>query len=395
MQQPQPPWDRLPGALMPFDWEAFRRKHRILHRDHGGLRAIAGPIAFRLFFYAVGQSSWALDELLDPRWRRAEMRGPLFILGHQRSGTTLLHRLLSEDKTHGRSLLLHEMLLPADSAQRALRRIVSWDKGRGDAWADRLRRLEEKKFGPLDHIHRLRFGEVEEDEFVLWAIYASAMCVNDSPLTTADDKLDDLRHFDRWPRERQVRALGWYRACLLKKVHREPSPDPQSPPWIISKNPAFNQKIPALLRVFPDALLINLVRNPLQTIPSRLSLIQAIWQHRFPGFQTMSPPQVRTIVEDSLRIYNLAERDLAAVPAERRITIRYDALKENPRREVEKIYRRFRLPGPDASLAAALQEASLHTETHVSRHRYSLKDFGLDESELRERLAPVFAHYRF
>jgi hypothetical protein len=50
---------------------------------------------------------------------------------------------------------------------------------------------------------------------------------------------------------------------------------------------------------------------------------------------------------------------------------------------VEKIYRRFRLPGPDASLAAALQEASLHTETHVSDTDTVLKDFGLDESELR------------
>lgn len=395
MKQPQPPWDRLPGALMPFDWEAFRRKHRILYRDHGGLRAIAGPIAFRLFFYAVGQAGWALDELLDPRWRQVTMRGPLFILGHQRSGTTFLHRLLSEDKTHGRSLLLHEMLLPADSVQRLRRRITAWDARRGGGLAERFRRLEEKKFGPLDRIHRLRFGEVEEDEFVLWAIYASAMCVNDSPLTTADDKLDDLRHFDRWSRARQVRALGWYRACLLKKMHREPGNDPLSPPWIISKNPAFNQKIPELLQVFPEAMLINLVRNPLRAIPSRLSLIQAIWQHRFPGFRQMSPAQVRTIVEDSLRIYLLAERDLAAAPEERKITIRYDDLKQNPRREVEKIYRHFDLPGPDPALAAALQRTTSRAAAHVSEHHYRLEDFGLNEHELRERLATVFARYRF
>jgi hypothetical protein len=126
--------------------------------------------------------------------------------------------------------------------------------------------------------------------------------VNDSPLTTADDKLDGPAAFRPAGRgeggEKKTGGAPWVVPRLsVEKSDREPSPDPQSRRGIISKNPAFNQKIPALLRVFPMPLLINLVRNPLQTIPSRLSLIQAIWQHRFPGFKTMSPPQVRTIVE--------------------------------------------------------------------------------------------------
>ena len=120
MNKPSPPWDRLPGALLPFDWGAFARKHKILYHDHGGLKATAGPMAFRLGLFALGQLGWALDEALMPGWRNANMRGPLFILGHQRSGTTFLHRLLDRDLTHARSLRFHEMLLPASTIQRAI-----------------------------------------------------------------------------------------------------------------------------------------------------------------------------------------------------------------------------------------------------------------------------------
>ena len=386
-------WQRLPGALVPFDWRAFVDKHRILYRDHGGWRAVLGPAAFRLGLFAVGQLAWAADDFFDPRWRETKMRGPVFILGHQRSGTTFLHRTLAADTTHARALALHEMILPASSVQRGLQRLGAWDQRRSGKLATWFAGKQEKLFGPLDHIHRLRFDEVEEDEFVLWAIYASAMCVNDSPISTADENLDDLRHFEDWSVERQIRALSWYRACLLKKVHREPAPNPDSPPWGLSKNPAFTQKIPALLRVFPDARFIYLMRNPLETIPSRLSLIRAIWRHRFPGFDQMTPDQVRTIVADSLRTYLYAERDLPAVPADHRIVVHYRDFIARPRETVEGIYRHFGLPGPDDNLARHLAGLKTQQKKRRSDHKYSLAEFHLNERSLRERLAPVFERH--
>jgi hypothetical protein len=174
---PQPPWDRLPGALMPFDLGGFSpQAPDSPSRPTAACGAIAGPIAFRLFFYAVGQSSWALDELLDPRWRRAEMRRPLFILGHQRSGTPSCTYCSARTRPTGRSLLLHEMCCrpiarnapcagssPGQRARRRLGRIG-------------LRRLEERKNSAPSTISiACASARVEEDEFVLWAIYASAM----------------------------------------------------------------------------------------------------------------------------------------------------------------------------------------------------------------------------
>ena len=377
------------GAVVPYDWRAFIEKHRVLYRDHGGLRAVASPVAFRLGLWAMNQATWALDEIVAPGWRKTEMAPPIFIVGHQRSGTTLLHRLLAADRTHARAMQFHEMLLPALSAQTAVAILASLDRVAGGALARTLYKLEERTFGPLDPIHRLRFREIEEDEFVLWTIYASAMCVNDSPVGTGDGTLESLRRVTEWPVERRERALAWYRACVAKKVHRAGPPADGASAWYVSKNPAFSQRIPELAALFPGARFVHLVRNPLETIPSRLSLIRAIWRHRFPGFREMSRAQVEAIVEDSLRTYLHAARDIPALPAEQRLTIRYEALAADPAGTVEDLYRHFGLPGPDAYLCALLADTAARQGGRISSHHYQLEDFGVDRKMLLARLAPV------
>ncbi len=395
MAKKEDSWKNLPGVKVPFDWKAFIDKHKILYRHHGGFKAVAGPLAFRVGLLAMGQLGWFLDELMYPHWRRADMRGPIFILGHQRSGTTFLHRLLDKDKTHARSLVFHEMLLPATSIQNGLSRLAEWDKGRGGFFKKKFAAVQEKKFGPLDHIHRLRFDEVEEDEFVLWAIYASAMCVNDSPISTADKKLDELRHFDSWSKKRKTRALGWYRACLLKKVEREPAKSENSTPWCVSKNPAFTQKIPELVKVFPHARFVYLVRNPLETIPSRLSLIQSIWRHRFPGFDRMSQEQIDVILKDSVKTYLGAQQDLVKVPKRKKIVVTYDELLQKPEKVVLEIYSHFKLPGPDNALNEYLGGLKRRNRTHKSKHDYSLSQFGVDKKDITMSLKKVFSAYGF
>lgn len=385
-------WNRLPGLVIPFNWRAFWQKHRTLYRDLSDLGGITSSIASRFGLHVFGQIGWTLDAVFDAGWQKTKMAPPVFILGHQRSGTTLLHRLLSGDKTHARSLLLHEMVLPSITTQRTIAAIGRVDRKLANGWlAKRFQAFQERIFGPLDYMHRLRLDEIEEDEFVLWTIYASTMVINDAPLNTVHKDLEELRDFHKWPVERQIDAFGWYRACLLKKVYRAPSPD-EHLPWIVSKNPHFSQKIPELMRVFPDARLIYIVRNPLETIASRLDLIRGIWRHRFPEFKDMTKEQAEAIVKDSLRTYLNAERDFYDVPESQRMIVVYDDLLQRIPETVYAIYEKFGLPGPDANLEAMLEEIRQRPR-HVSQHHYDLEEFGIDPAELREKLAPVFQNH--
>lgn len=386
-------WSRLPGFVIPFNWRAFWQKHRILYRDISDLKSITSAVASRFGLHVFGQIGWALDGLVHSDWQKTPMAPPVFILGHQRSGTTLLHRLLSGDTTHARSLLLHEMILPSITTQRTIGAIGRWDRQLAGGWLGRkFNAFQERVFGPLDYMHRLRFDEIEEDEFVLWTIYASTMVINDAPLNTVHKDLEELRDFHQWPVERQIDAFGWYRACLLKKVYRSPSPD-QHLPWIVSKNPHFSQKIPELMKVFPDARLILIVRNPLETIASRLDLIRGIWRHRFPEFKDMTTEQAEAIVKDSTRTYLNAERDFYDVPEEQRMVIEYEDLLSRIPETVHEIYDRFDLPGPDANLTAMLDDLRTR-DRHVSKHHYNLEEFGIDPAALKAKLAPVFENHR-
>ncbi|MGM0575834.1 MAG: sulfotransferase [Myxococcota bacterium] len=385
------PFRREFGALVPFGWRDFGRKLRLL-LEREGPGAAARQAAFRMGLLALSQVTWAADEVLAPEWREADGRGPLFVLGHQRSGTTLLHRLLASDVDHARALTLQEMLLPAVSAQRVVARVARVDRSTGRALERSFRAAQDRLFGPLDDIHRARFDEVEEDEFVLWAVYASAMCANDAPASTGERTLDGLRDFDAWSEDRRAEVLAWYRAVLRKKLFREPGGDAEA--WIVAKNPAFTRKIPALLRAFPDARFVYLVRDPREAIPSRLSLVRAIWRRRFPGFREMRPEQVETLLADSVRTYLRAERDLPQVPTSRRLVVTYDDLVASPADVVRRIYARFALPGPGRVLEARLDDLE-GRPPRPSRHRYGLEEFGLDPDRVTEPLAVVLERYGF
>ncbi len=373
-------WRRLPGAIVPFRWDVFAKKYALLLRAERSKGAVAGQLAFRLGLFAALQAGWALDEVAARGWRDARLRGPVFVLGHQRSGTTFLHRLLASDG-RATALRLHEMLLPAVTSQRAIAGLGSLDARLGGALARRLRATENRLFGPLDDLHRSRFDAIEEDELPLWSVFASVMVANDAPSAAASPDFDPLRDFASWTPAAQASALGWYRACLLKKARRV-----GGAPWVIAKNPAFTHKVDALDRVFPDARYVFLHRDPLATIPSRLSLIRAIWRRRLPGFDEMTPAQIETVVADSVRTYRAAVRFASALPPDKHIVIAFDALRADPAREVSRICARFGIGQPDRHLRAALAALRPRGPT---RHRYDLDQFGLDAATLSQRLGDV------
>ena len=383
---------RLRDAVIPFDFGTFARKYALMLKSEGAPARVLAEATFRLAVWAVSQSTWALDEVVAPGWRRASGLGPLFVLGHQRSGTTFLHRLLAADVTHARALALHEMLVPAVSFQETLAIVDQIDRRLGRPLGERFEALEERAFGSMDSIHKLRLEAVEEDEFTLWAIFASVMVANDAPGSVEHRELDELRHFEQWSQERRERVLGFYRDALARKLYRDHD-NSGAPRWIVSKNPAFTQKICDLMSTFEDGRFIYLVRDPLQAIPSRLSMLQEIWRRRMPSFHDITAAQVETMLEDSFRTYLFAERDLALVPADRLLIVKHEVLRADPSGTVRQIYDHFGLPGPDDALEAEL--ARRQTVGAPAKRALTLEDFHLDEARIRRELAPVFERYGF
>lgn len=374
----------LPGRRIPYFWDNYARKYRALLTSGQPAPAVLKEAGWRAGLWAANQIGWTLDDLLEPAWRDVRMEGPIFILGHQRSGTTLMHRLLIEDALERAvGMTTAQLLLPSVSIRKGIATLFASQKEAFDAWQDR-------RFGPLDHIHRVRFDLIEEDEFALWSIFASHTCATDSPRSICAEGLDPIRRVDAWPIGRQRESMAWYRACLLKTLH-----DAGHRRGIfVGKNPAFSKRIPLLKEEFPEAKFIYLVRNPLETIPSRLSLFQALWGFRFPGFEKLEPEHIEAIVADSYRIYLEAEEGLKELAEDRQVIVDYRSFVKDPADVTRQILAHFDLdeaPGFDAALERRLGRRKKGDK----KHRYGLEDFGLSEAQLRQDLAPVFERYGF
>ena len=91
------------------------------------------------------------------------------------------------------------------------------------------------------------------------------------------------------------------------------------------------------------------------------------------------------IVEDSVRSYLCAERDLPTLPEHRRLVVRHDALHADPDATIQRIYQHFELPGPAPQARVKAPPPRV----------VDLQGLRLDEARLRRILAPVFERYGF
>ena len=369
---------------IPFRWDVFWKKQQVLFKHTGIFRPLPA-LLFHLGLYGANQISWGLDGILPTTKSTPQLDNSVFIVGHQRSGTTFLHRLLDKnDWAH--SLQLQEMLFPSNTLQSCIDIVNQVDGALGGNIRKWFHSIQQRTFADLDKIHRVRFDEPEEDELVMWAIYASDMCINDNP-TLIEMGLEGMpKTFEHWSEHHQQSALMWYRSCVQKKIQRT-----RGDGLYVGKNPRFSRCLPLLDNTFPNSKIIVLIRNPIEAIVSRMSLMKAIWTHRNPDFGELSPNHVQWILNNSIETYLQTEKGLQTIPEDRKIVIGYNALKNTPRLTLKKIQHHFELPEYTPNLMTELSR--LEKQPYRSKHQYDLEQFGLQESQIREPLAEIFSRH--
>jgi hypothetical protein len=333
-----------------FAWGSWWRFYKALLRRRAP--GAGSEALLRAALAVAAELGWRLDRPAPAP------ENVLLVIGHQRSGTTWLHRLLAADPG-ACALPLHALLFPADTWQSLFRRV-----GR-PAW---LTRTEERIFAPFDPIHRMRLGEPEEDEFLLWALFRSPMNALDRPWPPGETP-----HIDG-----DEAALRFYAEAVGKVVRRTGR-------RYVGKNPHFTHRTDAVRAALPAARFVQVVRHPADAIASRLSLLRAVWRRRVPGFQDLSPHHVETIYRSSLRCYlgghGRADLDVA-----------YLDLVGDPLGTVGRIHRQMGLPAPHPSLGQIVHASSCRT---AARHQHDLGAFGLDRDRLAADLASVYSRWGF
>ncbi|WP_423853710.1 sulfotransferase, partial [Aequoribacter sp.] len=213
---------------------------------------------------------FVLDYVFFPGLWRQEVKQPVFIVGHARSGTTLLHRLMSGDTQRFSYFLYWETLFPSLLQKHLIRRFGVIDREYlGGFFERRLQAWDEKKFGQFRHIHNMSLWNSEEDQFVMRGAFVTQEWSLEMPLF----EHIDIFHVDDLPERKRQRWMHHYKECVKRQLLVNGGQHTH-----LSKNPLMSGWVNAILETFPDAKIVVSVRNPMECIPSALKLMEGSWK---------------------------------------------------------------------------------------------------------------------
>ncbi len=102
--------------IMYFDFATYARMLRLALREEnpaGRRRLLFILVVIVPIVATFNAICFFLDGVFFPGLRKVEVRTPVFIVGHARSGTTLMHRLMSKDGERFSYFLLYELFFPS------------------------------------------------------------------------------------------------------------------------------------------------------------------------------------------------------------------------------------------------------------------------------------------
>jgi omega-hydroxy-beta-dihydromenaquinone-9 sulfotransferase len=269
---------------------------------------------------------WAIEILIfGRRIKRTKLAGdPIFVIGHWRSGTTLLHELLVQDDRH---------TFPDTYACFAPNHFLV------SAWFFKpMLKILLPSRRPVDNMPA-GWDRPQEDEFALCNMgvrspYLTAVFPNRPP---QDQEYLDLKGLPEDAIGRWKSKLLWFLQCLtLRKPKR-----------IVLKSPPHTCRIKVLLDLFPKAKFVHIVRDPYVIFPSTINLWKRLYRD-----QGLQVPKFTGLEE---YVFHTFERMYKAFEADRHLfgpgqlcDVHYEDLISDPVRQMQRIYGELELGDFDA-----------------------------------------------
>jgi len=246
---------------------------------------------------------------------------PLFIIGHWRSGTTLLHNLLTKDPLAAYTTT-YQCVFPDNLKSKWLfktfMRIFMPPVRPGDNLEISVDFPQEDEYAMSNLTHRSYYHF-----FYFPTAYPNLYKKYIRFETLTGEEIDDWKKV--------------YRQLIIKALLNAGGSR------IVLKNPANTGRMLHLLDIFPEAGFVHIIRNPVIVYLSTVKFLTQL----YPTVQ-LEPFSEEDVSEMVLEIYGKLMRDFLEdrkqVDPDRILEIRYEELVENPIQNLELIYQRFSYP---------------------------------------------------
>jgi hypothetical protein len=327
------------------------------------IAVIVSIVSFFHMLLRFVQQAW-----YGSRIKRTPIReAPLFIIGHWRTGTTLLHELLILDPQHTypntyQCLEPNHFLLTEELVKRWLWFLVPSRR-------------------PMDNM-AAGWDRPQEDEFALCMMglpspYLTIAFPNRPPAYPEYLTLEGLSRGE---------LAAWKRG-FYGLIQRLTFKDPRR---LVLKSPPHSCRIRVLRELFPDARFVHIVRDPYVVFPSTVNLWKSLYRThglQNPTFAGLEEEVFTTF----LRLYDALEKGKPHIPPGRFHEVRYEDLVRDPIGQMRTLYERLELPG--------FAELLPHLEEYLARNKgYETNRYELTpelRARIRERWGEVIRRYGY
>lgn len=303
-------------------------------------------------------------EILDERVEVAAI-----ILGLPRTGSTIFHRLLAS--APGMTAIRwyeaqNYAPLPGDEPGNPVAR-----RGYAEAMIEGWLNLSPE----LASIHPLDPDAPDEEIIILGQLF----------ITTMVEAMTFIPSFAKWL-DTYDQAKGFEDLKTILKYLQWQDPARRGRKWVL-KSPSHLPYTDAVANAFPEAVLVMTHRDPVEVVPSYVSMEAALYKLN----SEHSDRQVGAFWFPRLAGWmKRFEEARARIGEDRFIDIDYREVAREPLKQAERVLAHIGIPLDDKIEAALGEFMAGNKREQRPMHDYSLERFGLNEDAVRE----AFASYR-
>jgi len=315
-----------------------------------------------------------LDGLFFPAYKKVEIKNPVFIIGHPRSGTTFFHRLMIKTDDY-LNFMSWQLFFPSISSRKFIKPIIDRKIAAGNA----------EIFPPeTGHYSRLDLPEEEEQLFMHNCDSQFTSIIFSLGFGKAD--FDEILFNDE--QKHQTKSVEFFKNCLKRHIYYTGKKQ------VMARCNFSGMRILHLAKAFPDAKFIYFYRNPLASIP-HLSLNHSVFDYKW-GLDNIGAERMQIYFKRRYR-YNVTyykymenvlnnNKDLQS----RVMQIHYPDLLGNFEATMEKAIDFMQVEVSD-ELKEAIELQAEKQKNYQRKHKvYELSKFGLTEYQIRNDLNFMF-----
>ena len=325
---------------------------------------IVGLLANRLRIFEHRRTHPEIDE--------EQIERPLFVLGLPRTGTTILHGLLAQDPAH-RSPSSWETAFPCPPPRPETNdddpRIAEMDRQ-----LDQLRRLAPG----FDAIHPMGARLPQE------CVAITALDFHSVQFSTSYN----LPSYEDWLFDQDLRSSYEYHRFFLQHAQSEYARER----WVL-KSPGHLPYIETLLGVYPDAMIIQTHRDPLEVLASVSSLNYALRGAASDAVDARAIGRQQVDYWSRTLRTGMEQRERAKDHADQFFDMQFTDLIADPLPCIQRAYAHFDLELTKQAQERMARFLSDNARDKHGSHHYAPETFGIDAERDARDFAPYCERY--